>query len=154
MRISDLITPQRVACNVSSASKKRALERLSELLVNQHPELDPVDVFESLINRERLGSTGLGKGIALPHGRMKQGKQAIAAFMQLRDSVDFDAPDGRPVDLLFALLVPPESSEEHLEILALLSEMFRDPELRDQLRRSHDQQQVYRLLTEWKKTTP
>ncbi len=154
MQIADLITPERVACDVASASKKRALEHLSELLVNQYPDINAVEVFESLVNRERLGSTGLGKGIALPHGRLKHGDKTIAAFIQLQNSIDFDAPDGQPVDLLFALLVPAESTEEHLEILALLTEMFRDPKLRQALRDCHDPHQLYRLLIDWKAPAP
>ena len=146
MQFSNIITLNRVACNVESASKKRALEIISELICTDSADLSQGEVFESLIAREKLGSTGLGKGIAIPHGRLKSGDQTIAAFLQLAEGVDFDAPDGEPVDLLCALLVPPESTDEHLEVLASLSKMFRKPELREKLRNSHDPQQIYTML--------
>jgi len=149
MKLANLITIDRVACDVDTASKKRALEHLSHLISNNSPELNPNEVFESLVARERLGSTGLGKGIAIPHGRLKSGNKTIAAFIQLVNGVDFDAPDGEPVDLLCALLVPPECSDEHLEVLALLSEMFRNPELRDRLRNTHSPAEIYDLLANW-----
>ena len=149
MKLANLITVDRVACDVDTASKKRALEHLSQLISQDSPELNPNDVFESLIARERLGSTGLGKGIAIPHGRLKSGDQTIAAFIQLVNGVDYDAPDGQPVDLLCALLVPPECSDEHLKVLALLSEMFRNPELRERLRSTHSPEVIYGLLANW-----
>jgi len=149
MKLANLITADRVACDVDTASKKRALEHLSHLISSDNPELNPNEVFESLVARERLGSTGLGKGIAIPHGRLKSGDKTIAAFIQLVNGVDFDAPDGEPVDLLCALLVPPECSDEHLEVLALLSEMFRNPELRDRLRNTHNPEEIYGLLANW-----
>jgi len=149
MKLANLITADRVACDVDTASKKRALEHISHLISVNSPELNPNDVFESLVARERLGSTGLGKGIAIPHGRLKSGNKTIAAFIQLSKGVDFDAPDGEPVDLLCALLVPPECSDEHLEVLALLSEMFSTPELRNNLRNTHNPEEIYGLLANW-----
>jgi len=149
MKLANIITVDRVACDVDTASKKRALEHLSQLISTDAPDLNPNDIFESLVARERLGSTGLGKGIAIPHGRLKSGNQTIAAFIQLAKGVDFDAPDGQPVDLMCGLLVPPECSDEHLEVLATLSEMFRSSELRDKLRDSHNPEIIYGLLAEW-----
>ncbi len=149
MLISDLISPERVACGIHSASKKRALEYLSLLIARTDPELRQLDVFESLIARERLGSTGLGKGIAIPHGRLKSSDKTVAAFVRLDQGVDYDAPDGEPVDLLCALMVPPESTEEHLQILASLSEMFSDPQMRDKLRHADSAEDIYELLAHW-----
>lgn len=146
MQLIDLLAQSRVLCGVRSASKKRALEELSHLIAEGDPSLNQLEVFESLVARERLGSTGLGKGIAIPHGRLKTGTKAIAAFVRLSKGVDYDAPDGQPVDLLCALLVPANCSQEHLEILALLSEMFSSAEFREKLRAAATPISLYTLL--------
>jgi PTS system nitrogen regulatory IIA component len=149
MEINALITPDRVACQEELSSKKRVLERLGELLATSTPSLTDGEIFDSLINRERLGSTGLGKGVAIPHGRVEGLSEPLGALVQLRAGVDFDAIDGQPVDLLFGLLVPHESTEEHLQILASLAKMFSDSELCEQLRQSRDPDRLYRLLSNW-----
>lgn len=149
MHLDSLLNPEHIACRVHSASKKRALEELSGLIVKGEPDLNQNEVFECLIARERLGSTGLGKGVAIPHGRLKAGDKTIAAFVQLAEGVDYDAPDGQPVDLLCALLVPPESTEEHLETLAQLTEMFRDENLREALRRADTDADLRKTLAEF-----
>ncbi len=147
MQFANIITPSRIECNVTASSKKRTLEHISHLISNELTDVDQNEVFNSLISREKLGSTGLGKGIAIPHGRLKSANQTIAAFVQLENGIDFDAPDGEPVDLLCALLVPPECSDEHLQVLALLSEMFSKPEIRKQLRASKDPAAIHSILT-------
>lgn len=146
MQIADIISIERISCDVEAASKKRALEYLSEIICSASPSLNPTEVFESLIAREKLGSTGLGKGVAIPHGRLKNGDETIAAFIQLSKGVDFDAPDSQPVDLMFALIVPPESTDEHLQVLAQLSQLFRQENLRNALREVHDPQEIYNIL--------
>lgn len=148
MLIKNILSSNRVACGVETASKKRALEIIAELICVDSPSLNQNEVFESLIAREKLGSTGLGKGIAIPHGRLKSGDSTIAAFIQLSSGVDFDAPDNEPVDLLCALMVPPESTDEHLQVLAHLSEMFRQAELRDDLRKAEKPDQIVKILTQ------
>lgn len=148
MHVADLLEPERIACRMQTSSKKRALEELSHLIVRDEPELNQTEVFERLIAREKLGSTGLGKGVAIPHGRLKSGDKTIAAFIQLESGIDYDAPDGQPVDLLCALLVPPESTEEHLQTLAALTEMFSQPALRDKLRSASSSQELYQILSE------
>lgn len=148
MHVADLLEPDRIVCGMQTSSKKRALEELSHLIVQDEPELNQTEVFERLIAREKLGSTGLGKGVAIPHGRLKSGDKTIAAFIQLETGIDYDAPDGQPVDLLCALLVPPESTEEHLQTLATLSEMFSQPALRDRLRSAGNSQELYEILSE------
>lgn len=149
MQLSDLINVDAVACDIDVSSKKRALEQLSELISQNQTQVTPGEVFDSLLSRERLGSTGIGHGIAIPHGRMEQSEQAIGAFVRLSQAVDFDAIDGQPVDLLFALIVPAESTQEHLQILSLLASMFNDAAFRDKLRQAKDNQALYNLLTEW-----
>ncbi|HEC18944.1 MAG TPA: PTS IIA-like nitrogen-regulatory protein PtsN [Gammaproteobacteria bacterium] len=150
MQLSDIITPERVAAHVPASSKKRALETLSELFARQAPEsLDAHDIFNSLIARERLGTTAIDHGVAIPHGRLKDNTQTMGAFVQLEDGIDCDAFDHQAVNLMFALLVPEESTEEHLQLLARLAQMFGDAELREKLRSAADNQALYDLLIDW-----
>ncbi|HFD81428.1 MAG TPA: PTS IIA-like nitrogen-regulatory protein PtsN [Gammaproteobacteria bacterium] len=149
MQISELLLPERIACQRQGSSKKRALEELARLLAGALPDFNDGEIFESLISRERLGSTGLGRGVALPHGRLKGLKAPVAALLTLQQGVDFDAIDGQPVDLLFALLVPDESTDEHLQILARLAEMFSDVDFCRQLRNCRDSAQCHELISRW-----
>ncbi len=119
--------------DASVTSKKRALELLSSLLADVEPELGECEIFNGLVARERLGSTGLGHGVAIPHGRFKHLDGAYGALIKLNEAVDFDAVDGEPVALVFALMVPEESTDEHLQLLSSLAEMFRDEGVREQL---------------------
>jgi len=150
MDMHELITLERVALDSQVASKKRALEGLSRLLATGSPALSAVEVFDGLVGRERLGSTGLGHGVALPHTRSARIKQAVGAFLRLEKGVDFDSLDRTPVDLLFGLLVPDDAPEQHLQTLARLAEMFRDPALCDALRAAVETPALYALLNDWK----
>jgi PTS system nitrogen regulatory IIA component len=138
MHLRDILTLERTATDVIAGSKKRALEFLGGLVATDEPDLDSTEVFESLIARERLGSTGIGHGIAIPHGRLKNSDHVIGALAHLQESIDFDAIDDKPVDLLFALLVPENATEEHLEVLARLAQLFSDEEARQRLREAPD----------------
>ncbi len=149
MQVSELITPERVAFSENPSSKKRSLERLGELLASGTPNLTAGEIFESLIGRERLGSTGLGKGVAIPHGRVAGLEQPLGAFVHLNEAVDFDAIDNHPVDLLFALLVPEQSTDEHLNLLAQLAQMFGDDGFCQRLRDSADSGASFELLRHW-----
>ncbi len=138
---------KRIGCNVEAASKKRVLEQLGQRLAESVPELTQDLVFDALLERERLGSTGLGKGIALPHARMAQVDHAIGAFIKLTDGgVDFDAIDGEPVDLAFAMLVPEEATDEHLQLLSTLAGMFSDGAFCTELRRAESDHDLYQLI--------
>jgi PTS system nitrogen regulatory IIA component len=106
-------------------------------------------VFDALIGRERLGSTGLGHGVAIPHGRLEGNDRTRAAFLQLRDGVDFDSNDRQPVDLLFAMVVPEDSTEEHLKVLARLAEMFSDADFDRRLREAGSAEDLHRLIVDW-----
>lgn len=147
MNFADIISINRIATGVECASKKRTLEVLSQLICDKCDNINKNDVFDSLIARERLGSTALGKGIAIPHGRLKSGSKTLASFVQLKEGVDFDAPDGEPVDLLCALSIPEECSDEHLQVLAYLSEKFSDDGIREKLRNAKDPQEILNALT-------
>lgn len=149
MHIAELLTAERVACGAPSASKKRVLEQLSALIAGGQQALNAVDVFDSLLARERLGSTGLGHGVAIPHGRVKNGTATVGAFIKLQKPIDFDAVDGEPVDLLFGLLVPEQSTQEHLQLLAQLAEMFSDAAFVASLRNAGSAAELHTLLSRW-----
>lgn len=150
MNITDLISADRVVCDKDVASKKRALELVGQLIANGQTDLSAGELFNTLIGRERLGSTGLGHGVALPHGRLAKSRQAIGAFAKLRRGVDFDAIDRQPVDLVFGLLVPEHFTDEHLKILAYLAEMFSDPAFCEHLRAADSDRTLYERLVHWK----
>ena len=149
MQVAELLDLDRISCSTQSASKKRVLEQLSQLLATNQEKLSRNQVFDSLLSRERLGSTGLGHGVAIPHGRLKENNNTLAAFIKLQEGVDFDASDSQPVDLLFALLVPEEATEEHLQLLAQLARMFSDEKLVQQLRDSPDARSLLTAIQEW-----
>lgn len=135
MRILDLFTPARVVVDAAATSKKRLLEKLAQLL-NEGGGADPERaIYESLIKRERLGSTGLGQGVAIPHGRSAEITRACGCFVRLKEPVDFNAADGKPVDLVFALVVPEHFTDQHLMFLAELAGLFSDPATVAELRK-------------------
>jgi PTS system nitrogen regulatory IIA component len=144
------IVLSRIGSRLDIGSKKRLLEALGDMLATSIPSLTPEAVFERLLERERLGSTGLGHGIALPHARMREVKQAVGAFAQLEKGVDFDAIDDQPVDLAFALLVPEEATESHLQLLSQLAEMFSNTQLRSSLREADNAEQILQRIQQWK----
>ena len=146
MQIADILTLERTQCDVNTASKKASLESLANLIAGAEVSLTKAEVFNSLLNRERLGSTGLGKGVALPHGRLKHCGRALGAFIRLSTAVDYDAIDGEPVKLLFALLVPEDSTQEHLDLLARLAEKFSDDDVLEKLKTEPARDKVFNLL--------
>jgi PTS system nitrogen regulatory IIA component len=147
---TNFLALERIGCQVEAGSKKRVLELLGSLLADTAPGLTQDSIFDRLLERERLGSTGLGHGIALPHARMRDIDQAYGAFIQLSQGVDFDAIDSEPVDLLFALLVPEAATQEHLQLLATLAGMFSNPEFCANLRRASAPEDLLKQLTEHK----
>lgn len=150
MLISDLLSPERIRCDVHSSSKKRLLEIISRELARNSDDLRQREVFESLCARERLGSTGLGKGVAIPHGRVKGSQDVQASFIRLKKPLPFDAIDGEPVDLLFAIAVPENCNEDHLKLLAQVAELFSDPDLLMQLRAAEGPGKLLKLLSSTK----
>lgn len=146
MHIADILSSDNILFSQETYSKKTVLEEISKLLINTEPLLDYKKIFDCLVSREKLGSTGLGEGIAIPHGRLRNHHKPLAAFMQLKTGVDYDAIDEKPVDLLFALLVPEDSAEQHLEILSHLAQMFSDREIVQQLRTARTANEIYKTL--------
>jgi PTS system nitrogen regulatory IIA component len=153
MRITEILIPEQIVIGAAASSKKRVLEQLSELLAHGTDDLDATEIFNRLLARERLGSTSLGDGVAIPHARMGGNQYTLAAFMRLEQGINFDAADQRPVDLFFALLVPEESTETHLQLLAQLAEMFRDQKLCTRLREAKDPDILLEILREWEQAS-
>lgn len=144
--LSQFLAPENVVLDVPATSKKRALEQVALLLENNQG-LERASVFDSLFARERLGSTGLGHGVAIPHGRIKNISKPSAAFVRLVQPVSFDAPDGEPVDLLLVIVVPEEATQQHLDILAEVARRLSEDSVIESLRSATQPSVVYELLT-------
>ena len=145
--LTGLLSTSRIRLNVSAPSKKRMLEELAGLLSHNRSELHRDTVFQVLNERERLGSTGIGGGIALPHGRLNGLTEPLAAVSRLRQALDFDSVDDKPIQLIVGLLVPANATEQHLNILASLAETFNNREQREAILRSRDAQTLFALQT-------
>jgi PTS system nitrogen regulatory IIA component len=150
MQLADIINIKHIKINIDVHSKKRALEELSNLLAQDQEQLGASDIFDSLISRERLGATGVGYGIAIPHGRIKNCTQITGAFIKLNQGIDFNTIDNKPVDTLFALIVPEESTDEHLQVLALLASMFNEAYFRNELHNAKTEEEINQLFSEWR----
>jgi nitrogen PTS system EIIA component len=146
--IAKLLPPSNILVDLDVTSKKRMFEQAGLLFENNQGVARSL-VFDSLFARERLGSTGLGQGVAIPHGRIKGLKEAIGAFVRLAQPVPFDAPDGKPVNLVFLLLVPEQATEQHLQILSELAQMLSDRDLRDKLSTDIDASALHQRITTW-----
>lgn len=151
--IAKLLPPANVVVGLEASSKKRAFEQAGLLFENNHG-IGRSTVFDSLFAREKLGSTGLGQGIAIPHGRIKGLKDALGAFIRLAEPVPFDAPDGRPVTMLFVLLVPEQANEHHLQLLSELAQMFSDRAFREKLLNAPDAESAHTLFAQWGNDAP
>jgi PTS system nitrogen regulatory IIA component len=146
--VAKLLPPANVLLDLPVSSKKRLFEQVGLLFENNHGIARSL-VFDSLFARERLGSTGLGQGVAIPHGRIKGLKDALGAFVRLGQPIPFDAPDGKPVNLLFVLLVPEQATEKHLQILSELAQMFSDRVLREAMAAAADAGALHQLIATW-----
>ena len=151
--VAKLLPASHVQLDVQVSSKKRLFDQVGLLFENLDGIAKSV-VFDSLFARERLGSTGLGQGVAIPHGRIKGLKDALGAFFRLGQPIPFDAPDGNPVTLVFVLLVPEKATEKHLQILSELAQMFCDKSLREAMGRAGDAAALHQLITAWQPDAP
>ncbi|WP_293662118.1 PTS sugar transporter subunit IIA [Rhodoferax sp. OV413] len=147
-RLASILPPSQVLAHVDATSKKRAFEEAGLLFENLHG-LGRALVTDSLFSRERLGSTGLGHGVAIPHGRIKGLKSPMAAVFQLAQPIGFDSPDEVPVSLLIFLLVPEAATQKHLEILSEIAELLSDSGLREQITSCGDATQLHSLIAGW-----
>jgi nitrogen PTS system EIIA component len=147
-RLAAILPASHVLVNVDATSKKRAFEQAGLLFENQD-QIARVLVSDNLFARERLGSTGLGHGVAIPHGRVKGLKAPLAAVLRLAQPIAFDAPDDEPVGLLIVLLVPEAATQRHLEILSEIAEMLSDRTLRERLKAEPDAAALHQLISQW-----
>jgi PTS system nitrogen regulatory IIA component len=152
-QLSKLLPLANVVIDRAARDKSAALDAAADLFAAAS-HLDRVKIRASLADREAMGSTGLGQGVAIPHGRLRGLKQAVAAVIRLAQPIDFDAPDGRPVGLLVALLVPEHASQEHLEILSELAQMLSDKELRTGLQSEPTAAGLLARVTAWAPIRP
>lgn len=148
MSLEAILPPERALFAVPGGSKKRVLEFFSTFIAQNTPSLDSQEVFARLIGRERLGSTGIGNGVAIPHARSPHCNGPVAAFLKLAEPIDFDAIDGEPVDLVFVLLVPEEADDTHLALLSQVATVMNDADTRTRLRRSTTQRELHETLLE------
>lgn len=147
MEIRDLLAPERVIANLKVTSKKQALQELSKKVAAAIGQ-DEREIFDLLLERERLGTTGVGDGIAIPHGKLASLDRLYGMFARLERSVNFESIDERPVDLIFLLLAPETAGADHLKALARISRLLRDKKICDKLRGSDTPEALYALLTE------
>lgn len=147
-QIARLLAPDNVVANLDVSSKKRVFEQVG-LMFENHQGLARSVVYDALFAREKLGSTALGLGVAIPHGRIKGLKHAVGAFVRLTTPVQFDAPDGKPVDLIFVLLVPETANEQHLQLLSELAQMFSERAFREQLAAAADGTALHTIFASW-----
>lgn len=152
-RIASLLPERNILLNVDATTKKALFEQIARLF-ETHEHLSRPAVFDSLAARERLGSTGLGQAIAIPHGRIKGLKYALGAFVRPQQPIPFDAPDGRPVAQVFVLLVPEQATEEHLQLLSELAQMFSEKSFRDRVAAATDATGLHQLFERWAPEPP
>jgi PTS system nitrogen regulatory IIA component len=146
--VSKLLPESNVIIDLDVSSKKRVFEQAGLIFENNH-NIARSDIFDSLFAREKLGSTGLGQGIAIPHGRIKSLKEALGAVVRTRQPIPFDAPDGQNVSLIFVLLVPDRATDMHLQILSELAQMFSEKAFREQLLAAPTAAELHRLIVQW-----
>jgi len=147
--IATLLPLPNVVLDLDVSSKKRVFEQVGLLFENNH-QIARSQVFDSLFAREKLGSTGLGQGVAIPHGRIKGLKDARGALVRMRQPIPFDAPDGQAVGLIFVLLVPDRATDLHLQFLSELAQMFSDRAFRERLLSASTAAELHQLITDWK----
>jgi PTS system nitrogen regulatory IIA component len=151
--IASLLPSSNVVLDMPAANKRAVFEQVAALLEGK-TGVKRGQILDSLLARERLGSTGLGQGIAIPHGRVRGLRDAVGAFLRTRTPIDFEAPDDLPVNLIFVLLVPEKSTDLHLEILSELAQIFSDREFRSQLAQASDAVAAQRLIVSWQSESP
>ena len=147
MNLTDILSPDSTRVAVAETSKKRILELISQLVAPKLAGVSKADIFESLLQRERLGSTGIGLGIAIPHGRLENAGQPIAAMLTLATPIDFDAIDNQPVDVIFALLVPKDNPEAHLQTLSAVAAQLNEKDCCRAIRQATTDAELFIAIT-------
>lgn len=147
MDLTTILSPERTLWCASCQSKKRTIEEISEILSEHLSGPSPHEIFDALIERERLGSTGLGDGIGIPHCRLSACEKPTGVLLLLNNPIDFDSIDRQKVDIIFALVVPQEANDDHLDILATIAGKFSQAEFRDELRAAKSNEALYQVIT-------
>jgi PTS system nitrogen regulatory IIA component len=145
MTISALLSPERIFIDTEISSKKRLLEFIANTIATQF-QLSQPTLYSNLLDRERLGSTGLGKGFAIPHARLVNLDKTIACFIRLDEPVNYEAPDNEPVDLVFTIIIPENATDEHLQILSSLAKIFSQSDVCDAIRKADSGDEVARIM--------
>ena len=153
MSLQEIIKPDGVLCNASARSKKHCLEILSELLIRNNPDLVSDDIFECLISRERLGCTSLDRGAAFPHCRVEGIDKSVAVLIKLSEPVEFDSPDGEPVDIVLGMMLPENIDDSHRADIKLVTDVLADQGLRARLREMNSSSDLYDALISGAETT-
>jgi len=146
MEIQDILTPDSTQCAVQGSSKKRVLEKISQIASTFIPDIEQIDILTSLLCREKMGSTGIGEGIAIPHGRLPGLERVIAVLVTTPKGISFDAIDNKPVDIFFAILVPEEQAQGHLQTLATIAGKLNNKDVVKSIRAAADNQQLYEAI--------
>jgi len=144
--IEAILSPELTQCGLPGSSKKKVLQQVAQLISDKFPQLEKSVIFDNLIARERLGSTGVGQGIAIPHSRLENCQQVIGCLFTLEQKIPFDSIDNEDVDILFVLLVPQEATSEHLELLSQIAEKFNNQSFCEELRNSTSGKELYRKI--------
>lgn len=145
MTISALLSPQKIFIDTEVTSKKKLLEMIANIVADRS-SLSQSAVYNNLLGRERLGSTGLGKGFAVPHARVPELNETVGCFFRLKDPVNFESPDNQPVDLVFTIIIPEEATEEHLQILSSLARIFSQSEVCQAIRQASDKVEIEQII--------
>jgi nitrogen PTS system EIIA component len=148
MKITEMLRKEFIIEALTSTTKKDTLEELSQVIFQKNPPYKPQDVVNVLLEREKLGSTGIGDGIAIPHGKLPALDEMVVSFGRAREGIDFNAMDGRPVHLFFLLLAPENSAGLHLKALAKLSRMLKDVNFRSELMQAGSRDEIYRIISD------
>ncbi|MEX2489044.1 MAG: PTS sugar transporter subunit IIA [Pseudomonadales bacterium] len=148
MNLASILTPERTCCDLEASSKKRAIEEAAGHIARTLPRLDAAEIYENLINREKLGTTAIGHGIAIPHCRMQNCDEIVGGLFKLRQPINFEAFDDQPVQIMFVLLVPAEEVEDHLATLAMLAERFESEKFREHLLQATSDRELYERATQ------
>ena len=146
MTLQDILTLDCTACAVPVSSKKRILETLCQLAAHELGESDSTILLDSLLNREKMGSTGIGNGIAIPHGKLKNSDKAVAVLLTTEKAIEFDAIDNKPVDIFICLFVPQDSTQAHLETLQSIAKLFSERKTAKQVRKCINKQTLFNLI--------
>jgi PTS system nitrogen regulatory IIA component len=145
MAISELLSPQTIFIDTEVTSKKKLLELIANIAADK-TRLPESTIYNNLLNRERLGSTGLGQGFAVPHARLLELEDTIGCFFRLKEPVNFESPDNQPVDLVFTIIIPQEATEEHLLILSSLARIFSNAEICEAIRAAPGKEEIEKII--------